>query len=88
MARTAPTAPAPAPSRQWGGAFDRTQQSRDDEALEWGSAFSKRGEDGEALKWSSAFDEDRQESKWGFDETEWGGGFGPKKQSEPKITVG
>jgi hypothetical protein len=86
---TRPARPAPAPAdRQWGGAFDRTQQSRDDEALEWGSAFAKRGEDGESLKWGSAFDADREESKWGFDETEWGSSFGPDRKSEPKITVG
>jgi hypothetical protein len=80
--------PLSAPTSQWGGAFDRTQQSRDDEALEWGSAFSERDELGEKLKWGSAFDAEREETRWGFDETDWGSGFGPKKQSEPKITVG
>jgi hypothetical protein len=71
----------------YGSAFDRSQQSRDDEALEWGSAFSERGADGEALKWSSPFDDERTESKWGFDETEWGGGFAPKKEIAPTIRV-
>jgi len=38
--------------------------------------------------WRSVFDEPGQESKWGFDESEWGSSFGPKKSSEPTITQG
>jgi hypothetical protein len=40
------------------------------------------------LRWGSAFDQEREQTKWGFDETEWSSGFGPKKDTEPKITVG
>jgi len=76
-------APTPgAPSRQWGGAFDRD----DDRALRWGSAFDD-GQGGK-LKWGSVFDSQAEKTKWGFDDTEWGGGFGPKRDSEPTISVG
>lgn len=38
--------------------------------------------------WRSVFDEPGQASKWGFDESEWGSSFGPKKNSEPTISQG
>jgi hypothetical protein len=61
-----------------------------DDTLQWGSAFAAndREKRASAFKWGSVFDEERERSKWGWDENEWGGGYAPKRDSEPKITVG
>ncbi len=92
---TPPTTPAPqrsrtvAPTSQWGSGF--SERRADDEPLRWGSAFDDNDAAAEdrSLKWGSAFDQDREKTKWGFDDNHWGSGFAPKKrESEPKITVG
>ncbi len=38
--------------------------------------------------WGSVFDEPGERIKWGFDESEWGSSFGPKKDSEPTVSQG
>ncbi len=76
-----------APTTVWGGAFNRPADN-DDATLKWGSAFDKGSGDGYGTQWKSAFDEDRDRVKWGFDDSEWGGDFGSKKTSKPKITLG
>jgi hypothetical protein len=58
------------------------------ETTQWGSTFDRDDRDEEPLKWGSVFDNQREQTKWGVDENDWGAGFGPKKESEPKITVG
>jgi hypothetical protein len=88
----APT-PEPAPPRSrsgWGSTFDANDASRDDRALQWGSAFDDNDAEkrDHALQWGSAFESERERTKWGWDEQEWGSGFGPKRDSEPRITVG
>lgn len=64
----------------------------------FGSTFSAprpdRSESDDPLSFGSLFDQPDEQrtgrpperTKWGFDETEWGSSFGPKKTSEPKIT--
>ena len=79
---TDPARQAKGASPQWGGAFDKIG----DDALKWGSVFDDK--DGGRLRWGSVFDAQREPTKWGFDDTEWGAGFGPKRNSEPTITVG
>ncbi len=41
-----------------------------------------------ALQWGSLFDDAREKTKWGWDETEWGGDYATRRDSEPKITIG
>lgn len=62
----------------------------------FGSTFSTPGPDrstsDDPLAFGSVFDEPREQrieqTKWGFDEAEWGSSFGPKKSSEPTISQG
>jgi hypothetical protein len=63
---------------------------REDDTLRWGSAFAAndREKAESAFKWGSVFDEERERTKWGWDAAEWSGDFAPKRDSEPKITVG
>lgn len=83
-----PAAGTPRPRRPreepspWGSAFERDEEK----ALRWGSVFDDP--EGGKLKWGSAFDGERERTKWGFDDAEWGSAFGPKKHADPKITVG
>jgi len=90
-------APAPPPKRartvappsQWGSGF--SERRDDDGPLRWGSAFDANDAEhaDHALKWGSAFDNQREKTKFGFDDTQWKSGFASKsKESEPKITVG
>jgi hypothetical protein len=91
-----PEVPAPRPqaasahrdTTQWGSTFDRDDSGSGD-SLKWGSTFDRNDARDEApLKWGSVFDNQREKTKWGVDNNEWGSGFGPKKESEPKITIG
>ena len=82
------TKPKPFAAPTFGGGFDRPAPSDEDATLKWGSAFDKSTGDGYGTQWKSAFDEDRNAVKWGFDETEWGGGFAKKKPVKPTISVG
>jgi hypothetical protein len=50
-----------------------------DEPLSFGSLFDERDEPPP---------EQREQTKWGFDDSEWGSSFGPKRSSEPTITQG
>jgi len=91
-----PVAPAPkrpaAPKTRsaWGSTFEANDAARDDRALQWGSAFDDNDAEkrDHALQWGSAFDHERERTKWGWDDAEWGSGFATKKDSEPRITVG
>ena len=93
MSREEP-APRTQPARagrettQWGSTFERSDADKE-ESLQWGSSFDRNdARDEEPLKWGSVFDNQREQTKWGVDHNEWGSGFGPKKEFEPKITVG
>ncbi len=84
----APPPPAASPSRT---GFDRDAAYRhEDSSLEWGSAFAANDAEkaGSAFRWGSIFDDRREQTKWGWDDTEWGGDYAQKRDSEPKITVG
>lgn len=90
-----PAAPAPPPATPtarsgWGSTFDANDAARDDRALQWGSAFDDNDAEkrDHALQWGSAFDRERERTKWGWDDAEWGSGFARKKDSEPRITIG
>ncbi len=77
------------PESQWGHTFDRNDD-REEEGLQWGSAFDY--EDGEPLRWGSTFDSDQGKTRWektkyGFEKAEWGKTF-PKKDSEPVVHFG
>ncbi len=93
--------PAPAPNRparpgrsvatsNWGSTFADNDAEKRDHALQWGSAFDDNDAEkrDHGLQWGSAFDHERGRTKWGWDESEWGGGFAPKKDAEPRITIG
>jgi hypothetical protein len=62
----------------------------EDSSLQWGSAFAANDAEkaGSAFKWGSVFDDAREQTRWGWDETEWGGDYAHKRDAEPKITVG
>jgi hypothetical protein len=62
----------------------------EDSSLQWGSAFAANDAEkaGSAFRWGSVFDDQREQTKWGWDKSEWGGDYAHKRDSEPKITVG
>ena len=79
--------PDPAPFRE----VRREDPYRhEDSSLQWGSAFAANDAEraGSAFKWGSVFDDAREQTRWGWDETEWGGDYARKRDSEPKITIG
>jgi hypothetical protein len=78
----------PAPQSPRSGRDDAYR--REDDTLRWGSAFAAndREKADSAFKWGSVFDDQRERTKWGWDAAEWVGDYGPKRDSEPKITVG
>ena len=92
--------PEPAKGAAWSGGYRERAPIDADTQPGFGSAFSTPARDrtssDDPLAFGSLFDESReqrtgqpaQQTKWGFDETEWGSSFGPKKSSEPKITKG
>ena len=56
---------------------------------QWGSTYhDKSATRAEPIRWGSAFGNEREQTKWGFDDSEWGSAFGPKKDDEPTITIG
>lgn len=59
---------------------DRRRDAREDAQPTYGSH--------DKAVWGSVFDEPGEQSKWGFEESEWGSAFGPKKDSEPTISQG
>lgn len=92
-ARTAPASPytpAPASGPSYGTPYAyagerdappaRRRESREQTQPTYGSR--------DKAVWGSVFDDPGEESQWGFDESEWGSSFGPKKNSEPTITQG
>ncbi len=68
------TSDAPEASRM------RSRDTRDDAVPVYGSR--------DKAVWGSVFDEPGERIKWGFDESEWGSSFGPKKDSEPTVSQG
>jgi len=68
------------PQSSTDGRRDTREGEDDDPELTYGSR--------DKAVWRSVFDEPGQESKWGFDESEWGSAFGPNKNSEPTISQG
>lgn len=84
-ARTSPSPYAPAPAR--GSTYgslstvpppEQRRDAPDDAQPTYGSH--------DKAVWGSVFDEPGEDRKWGFDESEWGSSFGPKKNSEPTIS--
>lgn len=96
--------PTAVPSREdaWSGGYRERAPIDAGTQPGFGSAYSTpdrdRSSSGDPLQYGSIFDEhvdqgDRRDkprdaTKWGFDESEWGSAFGPKRSSEPTITKG
>lgn len=91
--RPAPPSPyAPAPARGPGHRTlytetDETEPSTARRRVAREDAQPTYGSHDKAV-WGSVFDDPGEEPKWGFDESEWGSSFGPKKASEPTISQG
>ncbi|MDQ3541555.1 MAG: hypothetical protein M3440_12805 [Chloroflexota bacterium] len=85
-----PYAPAPASGTGYGTLYSGADDT--------GTALARRRDVPEEARptygshdkavWGSVFDDPGEEPKWGFDESEWGSSFGPKKTSEPTISQG
>lgn len=89
-ARPSPYAPAPASGPVYDTLYTsveepRTSTERRRDARE--DAKPTYGSHDKAV-WGSVFDDPGEEPKWGFDESEWGSSFGPKRNSEPTISQG
>jgi hypothetical protein len=89
-ARPSPYVPAPASGPSYGTLYTsveepRTSTERRRDARE--DAQPTYGSHDKAV-WGSVFDDPGEEPKWGFDESEWGSSFGPKKNTEPTISHG
>lgn len=96
--------PIPSSGDGWSGGYRERTPIDPGTQPGFGSTFStpepERSTSDDPLAFGSLFDDSSEQrteqrpgqrveqTKWGFDETEWGSSFGPKKSSEPTITQG
>ncbi len=85
-----PYAPAPASGPSYGTLYTAADDTGKAPTRRRGAPKEARPTYGSHDKavWGSVFDDPGEEPKWGFDESEWGSSFGPKKTSEPTISQG
>lgn len=84
-ATPSPSAPAPPSGPSYGTPYTEPSPERQRATRE--EAKPTYGSHDKAV-WGSVFDDPGEEPRWGFDESEWGSSFGPKKNAEPTISQG